>query len=375
MLATASPQAEIDTAAALTVFGWGGIQRVDTWAYDPWFRRMAQFVSMPEEKLGRLDIGAKNIECAMGLPGAEKLDVKACALKLNDWAKQVGQFTEAHRHRYLAAPEEHDNSPGQFRMMALVTYLQKRLGVQYNLSFSEGDYNATDSRNLFIHGLLQGHGGTCVTMPVLYLAIGRRLGYPLKLVRAKEHLFARWEDPGERFNIECTSPGFRSVEDEYYHTWPKPLSRKEIELGYFLRSLPPRAELAEFLCERARCLMDNLRPTEALQACFLAGQLALNDRGVRGTWAIITGEASALERMREKTGCRGYEDMNLFDVHVPDGRTSVERWAAPIVRDSLERIARIRRNMRPESTAKPATRKNPAVFRPQGNSIIAGAGF
>ena len=109
------------------------------------------------------------------------------------------------------APEEFKHSPNRFRMAALVTVLQRHLGVHYYLPFNEGDYNATDSRNLFIHGVLNGHGGTCVTMPVLYVAIGRRLGYPLKLVEAYQHLFVRWDEAGgERFNIECTCPGFRA---------------------------------------------------------------------------------------------------------------------------------------------------------------------
>lgn len=42
---------------------------------------------------------------------------------------------------------------------------------------------------------------------MLYVAIGRRLGYPLKLVECKGHLFVRWEDAKERFNIEGTSRG------------------------------------------------------------------------------------------------------------------------------------------------------------------------
>ncbi len=56
------------------------------------------------------------------------------------------------------------------------------------MEFNEGPYNASDSRFLFIHGLLTGFGGTCVSMPILYLAIARRLGYPLKLVETKEAL-------------------------------------------------------------------------------------------------------------------------------------------------------------------------------------------
>ncbi len=35
------------------------------------------------------------------------------------------------------------------------------------------------------------NGGTCVSMPVLYTAVARRLGYPVKLVLAKGHAFCR----------------------------------------------------------------------------------------------------------------------------------------------------------------------------------------
>ncbi len=44
-------------------------------------------------------------------------------------------------------------------------------------------------------------------MPVLYVAIGRRLGYPLELVTTKGHVFACWEDSNDRFNIEGTNEG------------------------------------------------------------------------------------------------------------------------------------------------------------------------
>jgi hypothetical protein len=268
----------MDTAAILAKMGRDAPEPIviDTRAYGPWFRMMCSETTQTDQQLGGRDIGSLNLEAALGLPGAENLNLDACVQKLDAWAKQVGAFTQDHWHLFQRSPEEYDFSRGNFLMLALVTFLQKHLGVHYNLSFSEGDYNATDSRDLFLHGILSGHGGTCVTMPVLYIAIGRRLGYPLYLVRAKEHFFARWEEPdGERFNIECTSPGFRPLDDEYYHHRPKPLTAEDFRAGNFLRNLRPREELAEFLCQRAHCLIDHLRLGEALLSSCLAGQLVL----------------------------------------------------------------------------------------------------
>ena len=67
--------------------------------------------------------------------------------------------------------------------------LVEDLGIQYNPALAEylksgkapnhGVFSA-DSKNMFIHGLLDGsHYGTCASMPVLVVAVGRRLGYPL----------------------------------------------------------------------------------------------------------------------------------------------------------------------------------------------------
>ena len=60
----------------------------------------------------------------------------------------------------------------------VVTY-----SLRYDPACQEGPYCALDSRTLFIHGLLDGRGGTCVTMPVLYnqpepVGLGEHLQIP-----------------------------------------------------------------------------------------------------------------------------------------------------------------------------------------------------
>jgi len=125
------------------------------------------------------------------------------------------------------------------------------------------DVDFTNSKDLFIHGMIDdSNGGTCASMPVLYVAVGRRLGYPLFLSHTKGHLFVRWEDASERFNIEGTN-GFNSFPDEYYHTWPFPLTEAEKNGGYFLTSTTPSQEFATFLASRAHCLHDIGRVDEA----------------------------------------------------------------------------------------------------------------
>lgn len=119
-----------------------------------------------------------------------------------------------------------------------------------------------------------GSGGTCASMPVMYVAIGRRLGYPMKLVDAKEHLFCRWEDGKERFNIDgATNGGVDYPEDSYYRTWPKPISDAEMATGVFLHSRSPTEELAGFMHSRGMCLDANNRLPEARAAFAEAHRL------------------------------------------------------------------------------------------------------
>lgn len=162
------------------------------------------------------DIATVNLNTAVGLPEAESHDPSQYLERLQTWAQLVAIETERWLPAFHHSPHEFDNSLGKFRMLALVTVLQRDLGVRYDPACREGAYCALDSRTLFIHGLLDGQGGTCVTMPVLYIAVGRRLGYPLYLVQAREHFFVRWEEEGgERFNIEATSLGFVPRDDDY----------------------------------------------------------------------------------------------------------------------------------------------------------------
>jgi regulator of sirC expression with transglutaminase-like and TPR domain len=168
-------------------------------------------------------------------------------------------------------------------MLCLVTVLQQDFGVSYSPNRakpSEGtiEPNETffaDSRDIFLHGLLgPRRTGTCASLPVLYVAVGRRLGYPLKLVAAKNHLFVRWENERERLNIEATTQGLTTFDDEYYRGWPFPMTPEEERTERYLTSLSPAEELSVFLSLRTQCLLAAGRYAEALakqeQVCRLA---------------------------------------------------------------------------------------------------------
>ncbi|MHB1038654.1 MAG: transglutaminase family protein [Pirellulales bacterium] len=342
---------------------------------------------LSDAELATRDIGELNLLVARGLPGAEDLDIGVCLEKLDAWAKLVRLNTDHWWPNFARSPEKYEHTPGQFRMMCLVTVLQRYLGVRYNLAFSEGAYDGTDSRNLFIHGLLSGHGGTCVTMPILYIAIGRRLGYPLKLAHAKEHSFVRWEDPGgERFNIEATSEGFCPHDDGYYYNCPKPLTDADLATGFFLRSLTPREELADFLGSRGTCLTEHLNTYPAMEALRLASLLSPQCAAHLGQWATATMLWRMIEHSSRAHACTHAEvvavlrlkayrneldyDTLPFPQH-PIG--NAERWAlagAPgYLRRVLENYVRKwRQGIVPPITLADGEKRAVAVGRPSPSS-------
>jgi hypothetical protein len=213
-----------------------------------------QLVHLDEDQLARYDVAEVNLACAAGLPGAESIKPDICLYILDYWARSVRAFTEPRLRYFRRKRYDYYNSEGYFRILLMVTLLQRDLGLRYNPDKIPDDV-PLDTADTFIHGAVMGHGGTCGTMAVVYTAVGRRLGYPLKLVAASRgrigHLFPRWEGAnGERFNIEGTNRGLNCSPDDYYRTGEYAVPPEIEKKGCILKSQTRREELANFLAQR-----------------------------------------------------------------------------------------------------------------------------
>ncbi len=239
---------------------------------------LGQFLALSAAQRRAIDIARVNLLCANDLPGAEGLNIEKQLGTLDSWVKAVHLDTERHFYRFRENPGEYENSEPYYRMLALTTVIQQDFGVRYNPQRIR-DPDFRDSRDLFIHGLLgEQHTGTCVSMPVLSVALGRRLGYPLKLALTKSHVFVRWDDGRSKpINFEATSKGLVMYADDFYANWPEPLTERDLATGAYLRSLTPEEELAVFLQARGNCLEDLGRLPEAqvayAQAHFLGPKM------------------------------------------------------------------------------------------------------
>ena len=266
------------------------------------------FTQLPDVELARHDVAVLNLLVAQGLPGSEKLDFGRCLQTLSDWTERARGYTGRVAHVFRQDPSMVDNSWAKFRAAALITVLQRDLGVKYARELTKLDDPAFFGRadHVFVHGCIQGPGGTCSSLPVLFASIGRRLGYPLKLARNIRHSWARWDAPGEeRFNVECTSQGFVSHTDEYYLSWPAPVPPAEIGPNGLMQSLTRRQELATFVTKRGRVFLENRDYGNAVEAYLHAYRLAPEWAYNRNVLAHTTGLWGKALRLRTPKGFPG----------------------------------------------------------------------
>ncbi len=233
-------------------------------------KTLTELLAVPLGQLEQVNLARMNLHCAEGLRGSEKLDVEDCLRTLDAWMRHVERETKRNFHHFVERPKEFDDSIPYYQMGMMGTVLAEDLRIQYNPERerqllekpankqSVEDENAffSSSADVFIHGLLSGkHYGTCASMPFLYAAIGRGLGYPVTIAARKYHLYVRYgRDSGQHLNMEATeNRGFATPTDDEYRNGQYPMTQEEIDGAGWLRPLSNKEILGICLLNRANC--------------------------------------------------------------------------------------------------------------------------
>jgi hypothetical protein len=227
--------------------------------------------------LVRTDIATVNMACAIGLPGAENLAIAKCIATLAGWTNSVRRYGLSSMAEFIERPGDFHGHSGFAKFLSMVTLLKhpRGLGVSYQPT-AIGNFDFSDSRDDLLHGILTRRLGTCASLPVLYVAIGRRLNWPIHLALAKRHVFCQWRnDDGTTANLEGSCPGGGLyLTDEQTRSEPRFLTAADMATGRYLRPLTRAEEFALFLETRGHCLVDNRRFEEAREAYGQARQVA-----------------------------------------------------------------------------------------------------
>jgi hypothetical protein len=270
-------------------------------------------VEKDDEELAAIDLARRHFACMADLPDAAGVSVEQCLDRVEVLTRSVQRFTEGRVHRFHRAPEEFNHSEAYFRVLCMITHLQRDWGLRYNPAKGGSSKLPLDTADRFLHGLLFGNGGTCATMPVLYAVIGRRLGYPIKLSWAKSpdglHTFARWEGDGERFNIEATGRGLSCLTDDEYREGRYEGTRELEGPGQFLVTQTPRTELAISMMDRGYCWSHLDRQREAVESFVWALALAPADDVL---YSILAQTEIAWREGLAKRRPEGFPDIHFF---------------------------------------------------------------
>jgi regulator of sirC expression with transglutaminase-like and TPR domain len=184
------------------------------------------------------------------------LNVDEYSGKLDQMVKEIQRLTG-------------DNTDPDRRIRALNTYLYQRQGFHYD----HEDPYGQKLKNRYINGLLDTKSGSCFTMPLLYLALAQRLGYPVYPVSAPQHLFLRYVDPKLKMqNIEATGGGGYASDEDYAIDMEIP--SRGIETGAYLKTMSYKDLLAELFVENAVYWAKNHNAPKAIR--YFEESLKLN---------------------------------------------------------------------------------------------------
>ncbi len=155
----------------------------------------------------------KSIEAVLRLP-PEQIDIGTAALIVSEsWSDMVAG-TRYQQQLDDIATEIRSRVKAKRMVMGASAIPIVNEYLFDELKFKAID-KATDPYDLFLHSVMDRHQGYCLSLSVLYLAVGERLGLPLYGVVVPGHFFVRYDDGKRRFNIETTNNG-NSPTDDYY---------------------------------------------------------------------------------------------------------------------------------------------------------------
>jgi regulator of sirC expression with transglutaminase-like and TPR domain len=117
-------------------------------------------------------------------------------------------------------------------------------------------------RNKLLTTYLAKRKGNCVSMPMLFIILGQKLGLDVTAAKAPLHIFVKFRDEqGQMINVEATTGGFKQ-DASYQQDFP--MTKEAIASGIYMRRLGKRGTVVAM--------------AETLQQYY--GQLGLQERRI-----------------------------------------------------------------------------------------------
>jgi regulator of sirC expression with transglutaminase-like and TPR domain len=119
--------------------------------------------------------------------------------------------------------------------------------------------------NRYLRNYLASRRGNCITMPILFVILGQRIGLNLTLAEAPLHILVKYtDDNGAVWNLEPTSGG-GFARDAWYRK-ELPFTDKALAEGTYLRALSSEEAVAMIVLQAAETHMRAGRYEQAIVA-------------------------------------------------------------------------------------------------------------
>ena len=212
----------------------------------------------------------RDILSQLGLP-EDKIDIGIAALTFAKefypnldvpaYSKQIDLLVD--RAKLLA-----NGTQDPERRIRILNSVLRDAGYHYDRS----PFARSRPEYYFLNGTLDTKQGICYTMPLLYIAVAQRLGYPIYPVSAPDHLFVRYADPSFKAqNIEVTSGGKYFTNEDYIQSFS--ISQAGLANGSYLRTMSYKEFLGYMLDANAFMLSRSGNGQKAINYTELAIQL------------------------------------------------------------------------------------------------------
>lgn len=209
--------------------------------------RVDTILSLPEEQL---DYGRAKL--ALDKIVDRPLDVATMAAKFNRMAK-----------RALHMAGQGANGEAKLAALRKLIYQSGQWNGNRPFAYDQSDPDGQSIRARLISHYLATRLGNCVSMPILFLILGEKLGLDVALATAPLHIFVRYTDGrGRVFNLETTS-GAHPARDEWIRQ-NFPMTDRALETGIYMRTLPRREAFAHMAAAVVELLIHEGRYQEAI---------------------------------------------------------------------------------------------------------------
>ncbi|MBA3337797.1 MAG: hypothetical protein H0T49_09570 [Chloroflexia bacterium] len=160
-------------------------------------------------------------------------------------------------------PDAASTSVEKMRALRAFIYDRGHWNDQRPFQYDLADPTGQRFTSRLLPNYLATRNGNCVSIPVLFVILGERLGLKVTLSTAPLHVFVKWTDDatGQTYNFEATNGGF--ARDSHYRK-EMPMTDEAIVNGVYMKTLSRREALSVMATLVLEHLLDTRRYHEAV---------------------------------------------------------------------------------------------------------------